>query len=805
MFSDLRYAFRQLTNNPAFTAVALLTLALGIGINTTTFTLVNAILYRMPPYRDPGRLAVIFGTMPQSQFTKLAPGNARDVVQQAEGFENLTPWCWDYSNFAKPGEPAYRALGVQASGNFFATLGIAPSMGRVFNPDDDRPGHNDVIVASEKFWREKLGGDPSVVGSVIRLNGKSVTVIGVVPERDQDRIYFGSVDLWQPLGYGEDTWSKRDNDWMEFFARLKPGVTLEQARAQLSTVAARMAHDHPDTNSHRGLNIASYESSRSRGSAQILWTIMGLMLFVLAIACVNLANLQLARTVARMREYAIRIALGASRGQLIRQLLAESVLLSLAGGALGLLVAIWGNRLLGSRLRIDSGGNSLDLPLDYRVLVFTLASSVATGLLFGLMPGWIASRTEVGAAVKQGGRGTVGDRSKHRARKALVVTELALALASLAGAAYFVRGLQRITHADKGWETVSRVTGSFMLPQSKYSTDDQTRTGVERIRTELAALPGVEKVAVSGQIPIGGSFSHQGNFLVEGQQRPPQGQEPLALAERVTPGYFTTLGMHVVGGRDFEEADRADGKQVVIINQAMARQFWPKGDAIGHRIGSTDAKKPDWREIVGIVNDIPSTYGPALTQFQTYHPFAQDPDHWLTFTLLCKGTPSGLTDDARRAIAKADPDLAVYLLGTVDSIIEQLGSGFTLVEELLTIAALLGLLLAVVGIYGVIANLAVQRTQEIGIRMALGAQTGAVLWLILREGVRLAVVGTGIGLVLALLLTRGLSLALPTIPGQDVPIIAALAAILMAAALLACTLPALRATHVNPVDALRAE
>jgi len=263
--------------------------------------------------------------------------------------------------------------------------------------------------------------------------------------------------------------------------------------------------------------------------------------------------------------------------------------------------------------------------------------------------------------------------------------------------------------------------------------------------------------------------------------------------------------MHLIGGRDFEEADRADGRQVVVINQAMARQFWPKGDAIGHRVGSTDAKKPDWREIVGIVNDIPSTYAPALTPFQTYHPFAQDPDRWLSFTLLCRGAPSGLTDDARRAVARADPDLAVYQLGTVDSVIEQLGSGFTLVEELLTIAALLGLLLAVVGIYGVIANLAAQRTQEIGIRMALGARTGTVLWLILREGVRLAAVGTGIGLALALLLTRGLSLALPAIPGQDIPVIAALAALLAAAALAACILPALKATHVNPVDALRAE
>ena len=805
MLSDLRYAVRQLTNNRGFTLVALLTLALGIGINTTTFTLVNAILYRMPPYRDPGRLAIIFGTMPQSQFTKLAPGNARDVVERAAGFESLTPWCWDFSNVTRQGEPAYRAIGVQASGNYFSTLGIAPAMGRVFTPEDDHPGHNDVIVVGERFWREKLGGDPNVVGSVIRLNGKSVTVIGMVSERYQDVIYFGSVDLWQPLGYGEDNWKIRDNDWMEFVGRLKPGVTLAQAQAQLSAVASQVAREHPETNAHRGLNVTAYAASRSRNSGVVLWTIMGLMLFVLGIACVNLANLQLARTVARMREYAIRIALGASRGQLIRQLLCESVLLSLAGGALGLLVSVWGNRLLGSRIHIDSSGQSLDLPLDYRVLGFTFAASVGTGIIFGLMPGWMASRTDVGGAVKQGGRGTVGDRSKHRTRKALVVAELALALASLAGAAYFVRGLQRITHAYTDWESARLISGSFMLPNSKYATDEQTRAVVERIRTELAALPGVERASVSGQLPYGGSFSHQGSFLIEGRQPPARGQEPLDMAERVTPGYFAALGMHLLGGRDFEDADRADSKHVVIINRAMANQFWPKGDAIGHRIGNTDPRNPDWREIVGIVNDIPSIYGPALTPFQTYRPFAQDTDHWLSFVILCRGAPSGLTDDARRAVSRVDSDLAVYLLGTVDSLIEQGGANFTLVEQLLTIAALLGLLLAVVGIYGVIANLAVQRTQEIGVRMALGARTGTVLWLILKEGVLLAAAGTAIGLGLAFLLMRGLSLALPAIPGQDVPVVLGLGAILIAAALLACCVPALRATHVNPVDALRSE
>jgi predicted permease len=807
MLFDLRYAFRQLFKNPGFTIVALLTLALGIGINTTTFTLVNVFMYRVPPYPDPDRLVNVFSTMPQSQFSRLAPANARDVVEQSTVFEQPSPWCYAFSNLAQPGQPAERVVGLAVAGNFFSTLGVAPMMGRVFTPADDRPGHNDVIVVSERFWKERLGGDPHAIGIILRLDGKPVTVAGVMPESCQDYISWGPVDTWQPLGYGEDNWRIRNNDWMDFVARLKPGVSLAQAQSQLSTIAAHLAQDHPETNSQRGLKIAPYGSARSHGAGVILWTIMGLMLFVLLIACVNLANLQLARTAGRMREYAIRVALGASRGQLVRQLLAESVLLSLAGGALGLMVAVWGNRLLGSRIQMNADSEAgLNLPLDYRVLGFTLAASVATGIIFGLMPGWVASRTDVISTVKQGGRGTAGDRSKHRMRKALVVAELALALASLVGAAYFVRGIQRLGQLESGWQGGNLVTGSFVLPSSTYSNDDQTRSAVDRLGTGLAQLPGVDRVAISGEIPIY-SFSHRANFTIEGRPPPQKGLEPLALAERVTPGYFSTLGIHLLGGRDFAAADRADSRQVVIINSAMARQFWPRGDAIGHRIGSADPKNPQWKEIVGIVNDIrlaPGTPAP-LTRFQIYRPIAQDPDHWLTFTLHSKGVPAGLADAARRAVARVDPDLAVYSLGTVDLFTERSVANDVLVRNLLTIAAVLGLFLALVGIYGVIANLAVQRTQEIGIRMALGARTGSVIWLVLRDGARLAGIGTAIGLVLAFWLSRGLSLAMPEIPGHDPAIMIGLAGLLVVATLFACCLPALRATRVNPVDALRAE
>jgi len=802
---DLIYAIRQLTKNPGFTAVALVTLALGIGINVTAFTLVSVILYRMPPYPQPERLVSVYSTTSQAQFSQIAPANARDVVRQATVFEQATPWCWEYGGLAQPGKPANRVVGLAVAGNFFSTVGITPMLGRALTPADDAPGHGDVIVASESFWREKLGGDPAVVGSTVRVDGRPVTVVGIAPTASQDFVGFGPVDFWQPLAYGEDNWRIRDNDWMRFVARLRPGVSLPQARAQLETIAARLAHDHPETNARRGLALLPYAAGRSVGTAPILWTVLGLMLFVLLIACVNLANLQLARTLTRVREYAIRIALGASRGQLVRQLLAESILLSVAGGALGLLVAVWGNRLLGSRIQLNADATGLDMPLDHRVLAFTFLAAVLTGIIFGLVPALMASRTDVNAAVKQGSRGAAGSRSRHRLRRMLVVAELALALASLGGAAYFVRGIERLANADAGWQTANLVTGSFVLPAKTYAAEEQTRAVVDRIQAALAKLPGVDKVAVSGSLPFGGNFSHSGKFVIAGQPPPSQGLEPLALAERVTPGYFSAIGVRLLEGRDFNAADRQDTRHVAIINAAMAAKFWPGGDAVGHRIGGTDPKNPDWKEIVGVVSDIQALGNVAPTPYQMYRPFAQDTDHWLTFTVHVPGAIGGLPEAARRAVAGVDSDLAVYQLGSVQTIGDLFNSNLYLIEHMLTIAAVLGLLLALVGIYGVIANLAVQRTQEIGVRIALGAGTGAVLWLVLRDGVRLGFVGTGIGLVLAYGLSRGLTAVMPGIPGNDNAVMLGLAALLVAATLLACLIPALRATHVDPVEALRAE
>jgi predicted permease len=804
---NLRFAFRQLVKSPGFTVVALLTLALGIGVNTTTYTLVNAILYRSPPYRNLDRLVQVFGTIPQDRFGWIAPANLRDVVEQATIFQSAAPCAYASSNLAEPGQPANRVPVLTVAANFFGTLGVLPILGRAFTPADDQPGHNNVMVVSEQFWKGQMGGNPSVLGKILRLNGTPVTVIGVMPANCQDYLTWGPIDMWQPLGYNEATWSRREYAWMNLVARLNPGVSLGQAQAQMNAIAVRLAHDHPETNAQAGLNMMSYEAARSSGyNTRTLWLVMVLMLFVLLIACANLANLQLARTTSRIREHAIRIALGASRGQRIRQLLTESIVLSMIGGTLGLLVAVWGNRLLGNYIQIDSGASGSGLHLDYRVLIFSFVASVATGIGFGLMPAWIASGADVNLALKQSGRGSSGGRSKHGTRQILVVLELALALTLLAGAGYFVRGIERLNRLDSGWQAKSRLNGSFVLSYSTYPNKKQVPAVVDRLLARLAELPGIDQVAVAGLNPIYG-FSHKGNFLIQGQAAPPKGTEPLALIERVTPDYFSALGIHLMAGRTFTAADRAGSRRVIIINAAMARQFWPRGDAIGQSIAMMDPTKPGWEEIVGIVNDVrfPGNPGPASTPFQTYRAFAQDPENWNTFTLYGKGATGTLVGAVRLAVAKIDPDLAVFDLDTIEGTLKSAGVGRDLVGWILGLAAALGLALSLIGVYGVIANLAIQRTQEIGIRMALGASPKSVLWLVLGNGIRLAALGTGIGFVGAFIVTWSIGRTNPGIPGQDPLVVIGLAALLISATLLACWVPARRATRIDPVEALRAE
>ncbi|HEY1763873.1 MAG TPA: ABC transporter permease [Opitutaceae bacterium] len=811
MIPDIRFAFRQLLKSPGFTAVALLTLALGIGVNTTMFTVLSAFVLHASASPDSGRLAMVFRTSPQAQDWPHSPAEFGDIRKRATSFEALGAYYHNSFNLGHPGLPAERLSGMSVSGEFFPLFQIPPLLGRFITPDDDKDGAGQVVVLSEGFWRDHFAADPGIVGRTIRLDARPTTIIGVMPAAFGNPFSWGRIDLWKPQAYDAATRQIRDNNWMNLIGRLKPGTSLGRAQAEANAIAAQLTHDYPKTNSEVGLRVASWNHVRTDEiSRKVCWLCMALAGFVLLIACANLANLQLARMASRVRELAVRVAIGASRLQVVRQMIVENLLLGLLGAVLGTLLAVWSTRLIGNRIYI-SGVEGYRLPIDPRVLFFTLFASILTGLVVGIVPAWIATRTDVSAALKQGSRGSTGDRSRHRLRQALIVAELVLALVLLSGAGYFVRGMQRLAHADMGWQPDGLVTASLTLPSNtSYATDAQCQAFFDKLGAQLAALPGAEQTTIAATLPITGFWSSS-NFLVEGQPPPETGREPLAFFDPVTPRHFATLGMHVLAGRDFTSADRLNTKKVGIINETMARTLWPGQSAIGKRFGGTDPANPAWVEVVGIVNDVHTTvemFQRPDTPFQVYRPIAQTPNqfvHWLTLGVRSTAPAATVAKALRIAVQQLDPEQPVYNILSAREATAQLRAGLELAGHLLAGFAFLGLCLASVGIYGVIANLVAQRRPEIGIRMALGAQTRDVLWLVLSQGLRLTLLGTVIGLACAWGLVRLLDAPMPTVPGGDPLGIAAVTVVLAAVASMACWIPARRATQVDPIEALRSE
>jgi len=811
MLADLRYAFRQLVKNPGFTIVASLTLALGIGVNTTMFSVLNAIVLQASPAPQSSRLVSIAGTSAQANERFLSPGDFYDFQRQSTAFEQVGAYNWANFNLAEPGQPAERLAGMSVSGNFFPIFGIAPALGRTVGPEHDVAGSARVAVLSDGFWRSHFSADPSVIGRTVRMDGQQVSIIGVMPASFDNLTYWGHIDVWESMSLDGAARQIRDNAWLRGIGRLKPGVQLGQAGAEAAAIANRLARDYPQTDSGNGLRLVSWNNARTSDlSRNVSWLCMGLAGFVLLIACANLANLQLARMTDRIRESAVRIALGASRPQLIRQLLVESLLLSAIGGAVGTLIASWGVRLIGRSIYI-TGVQGIDLPINTSVLSFTAIATAATGIAVGLVPAWIASRTDVNAALKQGSRGTTGDRSRHLLRKVLIVSELALALVLLAGAGYFVRGTQRMLGADMGWRPDGLITASVTLPfTASYLTDAQCQAFFEKLSAKVAALPGTQQATLSVYVPITGFWRTSG-IAVLGRPAPAHGKEPLVYYNSETPGNIANLGLRILRGRDFSDADRAGSRPVAIINDAMARALFPGEDPVGKRIADASAKSPSWLEIVGVASDV----HPALdlvrapdTAFQVHLPLAQTPSqyaHW--FNLVIRSSAPGPTVAAalRAAVQQIDPDQPVYDILTARESMDHLTGSFGLTGRMLGSFAFVGLVLSGVGIFGVIANLVAQRTQEIGIRMALGAQAGDVLWLVLGQGVRLAAAGTAIGAACAWGLVRLLDSILPSMHGGDPLTVGCVAALLAAVALFACWLPARRATRIDPIIALRAE
>lgn len=803
LWQDLRYGLRMLMKTPGFSAVAVLTLALGIGANTAMFSVLNTYLFRALPYPDSDRLVGIFRTSPHSQSWPHSPANFFDQREQNDVFETMAAFTFTRPNLSNPGEPAERLQGIAGTADFFPALGVQPVLGRVFTPEEHESGADRVVVLSDRSWQSRFGGDPNILGRTIRLDGKDVTIVGVMPAAFEYPLLWGTVDLWQPLAFDAEGRRNRGNNWLRSLGRLKPGVSIDQAEQAMVVLAANLAREHSQ-NTGESLRLEPlYRSMSDDIGRKVMWFTFGLASFVLLIACANLANLQLVRTAGRAREYAVRAALGARRGRLLRQSLTESLAVSVMGGALSLLLAAGGVEFISRRLFSELPGAKVTL--DFRVFGFALLCSVLTGLAFGTVPSWLGSRAGVNQALRQNSRGTTAGRSHHRLRHSLIVGEVAFALVLLTGAGLFLRGLQRFARLDPGWRVDGLLTAQISLQGANYVTDAQRAGFAQKLEERLRALPGVRQVAISRSSAVWG-FNSSGGFIIEGQPDPGPEARPEVFFEAVTPDYFATLGVRVLDGRAFTSADTAERPPVVIINETTARRFWPNERAVGKRIGRP-GPDPGWQEVIGVVNDMsfPASLTEPYTRLQSFRPMAQSAWGGMAIALRGSASPESLAGPLRLAAAEIDPTQPVHRIRTARSIVEQGLGGISLLGTLLGAFASLGLVLAAIGIYGVTRYSVAQRTGEIGIRMALGGQRRHVLFLVLGKGARLSLLGAVLGLGGGYAVGRFLEAEIPTLPTRDPLAIAAVTLVLVGVALVACYLPARRATKVDPIIALRCE
>jgi putative ABC transport system permease protein len=804
MLSDIRYAVRQLLKSPGFTAIAVATLALGIGLNTSMFSLMNLLILRPLPFPERDRLVRIYRTTPQSQHAPHYYPDFVNLAPEIAGFSDLAAFrFWNYA-LGVEGRPAVNLNGYRVSVNFFSTLKVQPMLGRFFTADEDRPG-NHVIVIGYGTWQAQFGGDPSIIGRTVTLDNEPSTIVGVAPPSLAAGSVLAASDVFRPLALTDSEKRDYSSSEVRLLARLHADLGLEQFNTRLQTAVSRLAPLRPKEHTKDGLRAVSLQSStRNPSTVGATTMLLALAGFVLLIACANLANLQLARAIARSHEHAIRAALGASRVRLLQPPLVESMLLAVAGGALGILIAVWTNDWLSSQLAAN-GFASDRLTLEWPVLLFALAVSLITGLVFGLAPAWFTSRVRVNETLKVGTRGSTGDRVQHRLRHSLIVLQFATALILLAGAGFVIAGVDKLLSIDIGWNSHALTECIVTLPQSKYSTPQQTYAFYTQLQQRLAALPGARNVTVAWSLPIFGYLTNRA-VLVQGQEPPEPGHEPTAAVNAVEPSYLDTLQVKLLAGRNFNAGDTLTSTPVAIINASLARVLFPKGDAIGQHISLTDPDKPGWAEVVGIMPDfemaLVGLVGP--TRFQALRPLAQETWNYVTIAVQ-SDQPALMIEPMRQAIAALDPNLAVQQLDTVDQAIAQSTGSMSLIKTVLIGFAGLGLLLAALGLYGVIARLVVQRTPEIGIRMALGAQGRQVVWLILTSGLRLIAYGAVLGIIGSVALYFILS-RWSRAPSIDVPVIfAIIISLLIWVGLIACWLPARRATRINPITALRSE
>jgi putative ABC transport system permease protein len=812
LFQDFRYALRQLRKSPAFAAVAVLTLALGIGANTAIFSVVDGVLLKPLPYKEPSKLVRVWHVPPAKSFPGISTfavsaANFIDWQSQNHVFEQMT--IFSYRSFTATGSDKPEQLDACAvSSTFFSLLGVEPLLGRALLPEEDQQGKANVVVLSYGLWRERFASNPGIVGQDINLDGQNFLVAGVMP-RDFRVPEFAQ--LWTPMAWTDKERAVRGEHHYVVMARLKPGIDLNQAQAEMNTISTRLEQQYPEDDKGWGATVRPLHADIVGDVRPALLVLLGSVAFVLLIACVNVANLTLAKTFSRQKEIAIRAAMGASSARVLRQILVESVLLALTGGAVGLIYAQFGVRLIMAFLA-DKVPHSAEVSLNLTVLVFTVLVSVLTGILAGVLPGIRLSRPNVNQALKQGLGRTDSDSSGHSTRTALVIAEVALSLVLLFGAGLMIRSFQQLQHVNPGFDSQNVMTMTLAVARSKFPSPLQQSAFYQQILDRVRTLPGVQYAGVIDDVPLSGGGSHQ-PIAIEGRPALAMADQPEVDVRIATPGYMSSMRVPIVRGRDFSDSDAAGRPGVILISETMAREFWPGEDPIGKRLTLTFF--PDMvREIVGVVGDVKMD---ALDQTRPssslYMPLAQlTPSSlggWQSFPMILvmrtANASGGVVSAATNAVHEIDSEVPVRNVLSMNDVMANSVGQQRFNMLLLGAFGVLALFLAAIGIYSVLSYSVRRRVQEIGIRLALGAKLADVLRMVVLEGMKPVAFGVALGIAGAFALGRVLASLVFSVRPTDPFTFFAAAALLALIALLACMIPAYRATRVDPLAALRYE